>query len=154
MLPKKVLFCTDFSDNSRPACKCAIEYSMAFGAELRILHVINTARIGYPSLTGEMPLDIRQSLNNIRESVDKGLGILAEECRKAGALVQTHFRTGIPGHEIVRFAAESSVELIVMGTHGRTGLSHLLMGSAAEKVVRAAMCPVLTVKATGDELNP
>jgi universal stress protein A len=148
MLPRKILLCTDFSDNSKPARQHAMDYARAFDAELMILHVINSSRIGYPSLEEGMPVDIRSALSDIQESVERALSLIATECRKKLAQVQTSVRIGIPASEIVRFAEEESIQLIVTGTHGWTGFKHLLLGSTAENVVRTAHCPVLTVKSS------
>jgi nucleotide-binding universal stress UspA family protein len=148
MTPRKILFCTDFSENSLPARRVAVEYSQVFGAELSILHVINSSQLGYPSLEDGAPMDIRSALEAIQESADKALDLIASECRKFLESVTAHVRIGRPANEIVRFALESSVELIVMGTHGFTGIKHLILGSTAEHVVRTADCPVLTVRST------
>jgi universal stress protein A len=146
MTPKKVLFSTDFSENSAVARDCAIDYARVFAAELAILHVINSSQIGYPSLEESVPLDIRSALESIQYSVDKALDLIGTECRQSVQSVSTHCRIGTPAYEIVRFAREEQVELIVMGTHGWTGFKHLVMGSTAENVVRTAACPVLTVR--------
>lgn len=146
MIPKKILFSTDFSENSIPARKCAEEYSKAFGAELSILHVVNTSGIGYPSLEEGVPVDIRVLVENMQRSVDKALALLAAELGGAAFSVKTFSRIGGPAQEIVRFASEQGMDLIIMGTHGRTGIKHLIMGSTAENVVRTADCPVLTVR--------
>lgn len=151
MRPKRILFCTDFSENSRPARGNAAAYAEAFGAELLILHVINSSQIGYPSLEESVPLDIREALEKIQESVDKALALVEGECRKLVERVEVYSRVGIPTNEIVRFAQEQSVDLIVMGTHGWTGFKHLIVGSTAENVVRTAACPVLTVRGPVDD---
>jgi nucleotide-binding universal stress UspA family protein len=148
MLPQKILFCTDFSDNSKPARQNAVDYARAFGAELIILHVINSSRIGYPSLDEGLPLDIRSTLTNIQQSVQKALSLMASECSKDLQRVQTSVLVGTPAEEIVRFSEQESVQLVVMGTHGWTGFKHLIMGSTAENVVRTSLCPVLTVKSS------
>jgi universal stress protein A len=150
MLPRKILLCTDFSDNSKPARKYAVDYAKAFNAELMIFHVINSSRIGYPSLEEGIPVDIRSALSDIQQSVEKALDFVASECRKEVGQVQTSVRIGTPAREIVRFAEEESVDLIVTGTHGWTGFKHLIMGSTSENVVRTARCPVLTVKSPGE----
>jgi nucleotide-binding universal stress UspA family protein len=146
MIPRRILFCTDFSENSRPALQCALDYAKAFGADLAVLHVINSVQIGYPSLAEPVPVDIKSVLDTIQESVDKGLELVAADCRHVLADVTTHTRIGTPAFEIGAFADENSIDLIVMGTHGWTGLKHIIMGSTAENVVRTANCPVLTVK--------
>jgi len=145
MIPKKILLCTDFSDNSRPALEYAVAYAKTFGAELMVLHIINSSQIGYPSLEEGVPVDIRSALDSIQQSVSKALELVTKECSEIHK-VTTHSRVGSPAYEIVRFADENSAGLIVMGTHGWTGFKHLIMGSTAENVVRTAECPVLTVR--------
>jgi universal stress protein A len=147
MIPKKILFCTDFSENSRPALEYALDYAKTFGAELLILHIINSSQIGYPSLEEGVPVDVRSALDSIQQSVSKALDLIAKECSGVTA-VSAHSRVGSPAFEIVRFADENSAGLIVMGTHGWTGFKHLIMGSTAENVVRTADCPVLTVRSS------
>jgi len=146
MIPKRILFCTDFSENSRAAQQLAVEYAQAFSAELLILHVINSSRIWYPSLEERIPVDIKETLDRIQEAVEQALKLVCTECASLHMDVKTASRIGIPAREIVRFALEESVELIVTGTHGWTGFKHLVMGSTAENVVRTATCPVVTVR--------
>jgi len=148
MIPKKVLACTDFSENSVPARICAIEYAKAFGAELLILHVVNSRLLGYPTLANRVPVETALIHENIREGVEEELELLSNDCRRKVKKVSTHYRNGAPAVEIVRFAQEQSAGLIVMGTHGWTGVRHLVVGSVAENVVRMANCPVLTVRST------
>jgi universal stress protein A len=146
MIPKRILFCTDFSENSRAAQQLAVEYAQVFGAQLLVLHVINSSRIGYPSLEERIPVDIKETLDRIQEAVEKALGLVRSECASFDVDVKIWSRIGIPAREIVRFAQEESVDLIVTGTHGWTGFKHLIMGSTAENVVRMAACPVVTVR--------
>jgi universal stress protein A len=148
MVPQKILFSTDFSENSIAARECAVDYAEGFGAELVILHVINSSQIGYPSLEEGVPLDIRSALEGIQQSVDKALELIGTDCRKVLESVSACSRIGIPASEIVRFARDEKMDLIVMGTHGWTGIKHLIMGSTAENVVRTASCPVLTVRSS------
>ncbi len=147
MIPKKILFCTDFSENSRPALEHALDYAKTFGAELLILHVINSSQIGYPSLEEGVPVDVRSALDSIQQSVSKALDLISKECSSV-TTVSAHSRVGSPSFEIIRFAQEHSAGLIVMGTHGWTGFKHLIMGSTAENVVRTAECPVLSVRSS------
>jgi len=146
MLPKKILFCTDFSENSRPALQYAVDYAKALSAELVVLHVINSSQIGYPSLEEGVPVDIRSALDSIQQSVSKALELVSQECSGKLGEITTYSRVGSPAYEIVKFAEENAAGLIVMGTHGWTGFKHLIMGSTAENVVRTACCPVLTVR--------
>jgi universal stress protein A len=150
MVPKKILLCTDFSENSRPAREVAIDYAQAFGAGLAILHVVNSSRLGFPAFEMAVPVNVQEVLKAIEESVEKGFMALVEECKKRLSDVTTHSRIGVPANEIVRFAEEETVDLVVMGTHGWTGFRHLILGSTAENVVRTAKCPVLTVKSSSD----
>ena len=146
MIPKRILFCTDFSENSRAARSCALDYARIFGASLTILHVINSSEIGFPSLDETVPVDIQSAIRNIEESVDKALELITHECRKIISKVAAYKTSGTPSYEIVRYADDQKMELIVLGTHGWTGFRHLILGSTAENVVRTANCPVLTVR--------
>lgn len=148
MAPKKILFCTDFSDNSVPARTYAIDFASAFNAELLILHVINSSQLGYSTPGEGVPLDVRAMLERIQQSAEKALELIAAECRKGVPSCRTYSFIGNPIAEILRFAEEQAVELIVMGTHGWTGFKHLIMGSTATSVVRSANCPVLTVRSS------
>jgi universal stress protein A len=154
MIPKKILFCSDFSENSLPAREYALAYAKAFDAELIIIHVINSSQLGYSSLGEGVPLDMRSTLDSIQESVGKALLVVAQECSGQLPKVDTYVCIGSPAYEIVRFAEERSVGLIVTGTHGWTGFKLLIMGSTAENVVRMASCPVLTVRSSPPSDRP
>ena len=144
MIPKKVLFCADFSENSERARRLAMDYAGGFGARLAILNVINTRVLKHPALVDLAVYE--EAFESVQQTVSEALAALGEDCAKELSDVTTHSRMGIPANEIVQFANEESVGLIVMGTHGRTGLGHLLVGSTAEMVVKTANCPVLTVR--------
>ncbi len=146
MIPKKIVFCTDFSGNSVSAGEYAVDFAKLFGAELVILHVVNSSRLGFPAFEPGVPFDLQQVLVSIEESVKSALARLAEESGQKGVQVKTVSRLGVPAGEIVQLADEEHADLIVMGTHGWTGFKHLVLGSTAENVVRTAACPVLTVK--------
>ncbi len=151
MTPRKILFCTDFSENSRAAKQYAVEFAVKFDAKLVILHVVNSSRLGYPAFEVGVPFDLQAVLKAIEESVQKNFNEIGEDCGKAVRDLETASRIGVPANEIVRFADEESIDLIVMGTHGWTGLKHLVLGSTAENVVRTAACPVLTVRSPSGE---
>lgn len=155
MIPQKILFCTDFSDNSASARQCAIDYARAFNASLLILHVVNSSRLGYPAFEAGVPFDLQGVLLNIESAVKKAFEEVEQELGDQVQNVSTYSRVGVPSAEINKFAEENSVDLIVMGTHGWTGFRHLILGSTAENVVRTAKCPVLTVKSSdgSDELG-
>ena len=142
---KKILLPTDFSDYSKAAAAYASEFADRFGAELHILHVLQdlVAMVPEPGLAFPPPGDYMQEL---QESAEKALAQLPQPPLKDASRVIRETRQGPPFVEIIRYARESEIDLIVMGTHGRSGLAHILLGSVAEKVVRKSPCPVLTVR--------
>ncbi len=151
MIPKRILLCTDFSENSLAAREYAVDFAAAFDASLSILHVVNSSRLGFPAFEVGVPFDLQEILKGIEESVKKAFELMVQECGSACRDLKTYSRIGVPANEIVRFAQEESMDLIVMGTHGWTGFRHLILGSTAENVVRTATCPVLTVKSPAGE---
>jgi len=144
---KNVLVATDFSECSDAALRYARALSGQFGARLHVLHAIelvgavDVAGIGVfspatPEFIDELESDARGRLNRLLEPTDK-------DALKAQTVVTTG---GTPPQAIVDYAKEEDIDLIVVGTHGRRGLSHFLLGSVAERVLRQAPCPVLTVR--------
>ena len=141
---KKVLFPTDFSDCARAAQNYALAFAEQFGAELHVIYVVPETIIMMPD--GGTPTALPTHLQN--GIYDEAVRALEQEfpddsngkCRVVRAV-----QTGNPYYEIVTYAEKQGVDLIVIGTHGRNALLHLLMGSVAEKVVRKAKCPVLSV---------
>jgi nucleotide-binding universal stress UspA family protein len=149
MIPKKILFCTDFSENSRPAQELAIDYAKAFGANLLIVNVIDSSAFSiYMDWVGE---ELGEILERMQKSADKRLEELVEECGPFAVKVKTFCKVGLPAREIVSLANKLSVDLIVMGTHGLTGVKHLVMGSIARSVLKTAHRPVLIVEARAGE---
>lgn len=149
MVPKKILLCTDFSENSVGAREYAIDFANAFDADLLILHVLNSSRLGFPAFETGVPFDLQEVLKSVEDSIQSALNATAEECRrvlKGNLLIFS--RIGIPSNEIVKLADEEKADLIIMGTHGWTGFKHLVLGSTAENVVRTSVCPVMTVKSS------
>ncbi len=142
---KRILFPTDFSDASRHALEYAVYMQKMFNAELEIAHVIFdetyliTMYVPQGTLQGflgELEAGAQQHLDEFVKSCD-----LLKDVKYTTKLLK-----GTPYTEIVKWAEESKTDLIVIGTHGRTGLEHVLFGSTAEKVIGRAPCPVLTVK--------
>ncbi len=146
MATKRILFCTDFSENSVPARRLAVDYAKTFGAELFIVNVVYSRFLGYPGFEALVPVDMTLIEESLREGCNQQLQTLVDECNQEVENVKASLLTGLPAEQIVRFANEQSIDLIVMGTHGWTGFKHLILGSTAENVLRTARCPVLTVR--------
>jgi len=150
---KKILFATDFSENSKWALTYALSFAQKFDARLYILHVIQQP--SYPlGMYAEISFDAMDKFNrNISEVTAKEMKNLCEVELKGLTNYESLIINGIPFIEIIRTAKEKEADLIVVGTHGRTGLDHVLFGSTAEKVVRKASCPVLSVRLPGKEFK-
>ena len=145
----RILVPTDFSPPSDAALEYARLLAAKFGASLRLLHVIDD-----PSASSDFVADgFAPSTQSIREELladarDR-LAHVMNLADRAHLHAMADAVIGMPAAAIVDYAAATGTSLIVMGTHGRTGLAHLLMGSVAEQVVRTAGCPVLTVRQVG-----
>jgi nucleotide-binding universal stress UspA family protein len=145
----KILTAIDFSENSDYAFDYALTLAKQFDSQLLILHVINE------------PVDLRGfyvphiSFEQLEKEIEEGAEkMMAKFCSsKMGDFTNftTSTVTGIPYEEIIRSAQEAAASLIVLGTHGRTGLDHLIFGSTAERVVRGATCPVLTIRLPAEQ---
>lgn len=142
---QRILLATDFSKSSSHALGYAVLMAQKFSSEILLLHVVQPPPpiVSDFAYTGAELLDGSASI--IRQAQDR-MGALIEDIAHAGIRVTMHCREGLPYDEVMTMASEQAVDLIVLGTHGLTGLSHVLLGSVAEKVVRNARCPVLTVR--------
>jgi nucleotide-binding universal stress UspA family protein len=149
----KILVPTDFSESADAALAYAKTLAGCLGASLHLLHVFSDSygpAVYVPEVYVPVPEEARQ------RAIEEARARLAE---RLDADEETYFRgtraivTGLTARQIVTYAADHGMTLIVMGTHGRRGVAHLLLGSVAEHVVRTALCPVLTVRgaATGDK---
>jgi nucleotide-binding universal stress UspA family protein len=144
----KILAPTDFSDDSKLAMGYTIELAQKFNAEVIIAHVDQPLS---PVMIGDLSpgLDMG-TVNRIAEEQRlvalKELDQEVARLREAGVKARSLLRVGAPFLEIISAAQTEGVDLIVMGTHGRSGLAHVLMGSVAERVVNKAPCPVLTIR--------
>ena len=140
---KKILVPHDFSPPSRKAFKYAFRFAKEFGSHLILLHVLEpVSSRSFMKLPGA-PAFSEKELT----SAEKNLRVLLSAA-EVGGLKETRstLRTGIPSHEIVEAAKDFDVDLIVIATHGYTGWKHFCIGSTAERVVRAAPCPVMVVR--------
>lgn len=144
---KKILLPTDFSENSEHALQYAREFTELFDAELHILHVSHQMALehGMSFLPpGDLMLDMRPAAKRkLRE--------IANDDWAAERTIVREMREGRPFVEIIRYADEVEIDLIIMGTHGWGPISHLLVGSVAERVVQKAHCPVMTIRPAGHE---
>lgn len=141
---KTILFATDFSEGSDFAFRSALSLARKFDSKLMVVHIINE------------PVDLRGfyvphiSFDKLEEEIEQGAEKLMEKfCRthmKNFENYETFVLPGIPYDEIIKKAVEFNADLIVLGTHGRTGLDHVLFGSTAEKVVRKSTVPVMTIR--------
>ncbi len=141
----KILCPVDFSDSSEHAIGYAMAFAETHQAELKFLHVMDYSTFDIPDFPSvvEFSSDI---IDQIREGCEKRLVELARTQREDYSEVTCQLTMGTPFVEIINTAREDETDLIIMGTHGRSGLAHVLMGSVAAKVVRKSPCPVLTVK--------
>jgi nucleotide-binding universal stress UspA family protein len=143
---KSLLVATDFSESSEAAFLYGREFAARFGATLHVLHVAPNILIGNlaaenyfasaPELQKEVEDDARRQLHQMLVDTDRG----------GPASISAVLTAGSPAAAILEYAKDHEIDLIVMGTHGRGALAHLVMGSVAEQVVRLAPCPVLTVR--------
>jgi nucleotide-binding universal stress UspA family protein len=141
---EKILTAIDFSESSDFAFEYALTLARQFQAELTVMHVINE------------PVDLRGfyvphiSFEQLEKEIEEGAEKMMEKFCQTRMGDFTRYTTavvaGIPYEEILRKAEETGASLIVLGTHGRTGIDHLIFGSTAERVVRSAACPVLTIR--------
>jgi len=140
---RKILVATDFSAEARRAQQAALDLARQLGASVTLLHVYQlpvytffdgVSFVPPPSVVVQIVSDVAAALNAAKDAATS-----------SGVAVDTASEQGVPYEDIVRYAAEHAIDLIVMGTHGRHGLRRLAMGSVAERVVRNAHVPVLTV---------
>ncbi len=142
---KKILCPVDFSDSSDHALQYAIALAQSHEATLRLLHVVQPPLMSVPG-DPMVPEFSSEVLEDIKTASQRRLEEMAATTREQVPVVETQIATGSPFVEIVTDAKDQNIDLIVVGTHGRSGLAHVMIGSVAEKVVRKAPCPVLTVK--------
>lgn len=140
-----ILCPVDFSKNSEVAVDYAMAFAEAHKAEILLLHVVHP--LAYGAGIEGLTVDVgAQLLRDMEKSANDQIREVAAEARRRYPNVREEVVVGAPFLEIIRIARDRKTDLIVMGTHGRTGLAHMLIGSVAERVVRKAPCPVLTVK--------
>jgi universal stress protein A len=146
---QRILLPTDFSDCSAAAAGAARRLAAVFGARLTVLHVLDEPAALDPMFRGEVPLELLRG--RMEQYAREGMEAFVAAHLQGTENLETRFASGVPYREIIREARETGADLIVIGTHGRTGVEHVIFGSTAEKVVRMSPCPVLTIRQGGKQ---
>jgi nucleotide-binding universal stress UspA family protein len=141
---RRILFPTDFSEHADYAWSYALRFAQEFAAEMHLIHVLTPP----PRVTEAYSVNFNpeKMLEAQRAEANGLMDAQIQAAKDRGLIFHREAWVGVDFREIIEYARKHEVDLIVMATHGRTGLAHALLGSVAEKVVRKAPCPVLTVK--------
>jgi universal stress protein A len=137
-----ILHPTDFSDNSTQALKYACSLAIQYSADLHLINVVPDAGWLLPSMEVAFPEDYSEKQ---KQYAIEELAVLPDRVLNHTGSIIRNVCEGHPYVEIIRYAHTNAIDMIVMGTHGYTGLTHMVMGSVAENVVRRSPCPVLTI---------
>jgi nucleotide-binding universal stress UspA family protein len=140
----RILVATDFSPCARAALDMAVDLAAAKHASILLLHVYELPTYALPD-GSILNLD-GMAIERIDRAVDEQLQAERQRVAKSGIAIAVERADGHPADTIARLALEKEIDLVVMGTHGRSGLKRLLLGSVAERVLRTASCPVLVVR--------
>lgn len=146
MLIKRILVPIDFSGDSLHALAYASELATAFSAEILLLYVVEPIYYATPADMYAANANVAALLEEQRHAAEEQFARIVARRGAKGPRLRTVIKTGSASQVIVDSAKDERADVIVMSTHGRTGLAHMFMGSVAEKVVRTAACPVLTVR--------
>lgn len=147
---QKILVPTDFSEMSKMAVEFAYELAVLHKASLDIVHVFEAP--AFPSFYGAGALLLYGQVPDLRKQTVMALEDIAGELRERGEIdVDTHLLDGHAADKICAFAREHESDMIVIPTHGLTGVRHILLGSVAERVIRHAHCPVFVFKTSGPQ---
>jgi universal stress protein A len=141
---KRILVPVDFSDESKKALKYAVTFSREFKASLLFLHVVES--VYYPAEMGYVPVDLAELERNLTKSAETKLRELVRTSAGRSHSAEILVEQGRTLQTIASVAKGRKIDLIIMASHGHTGLKHVLLGSTTERVVRHAPCPVLVVR--------
>jgi universal stress protein A len=150
---KRMLVPTDFSPTSDMAIEYAVDMASRYGASVLLLHVLDDLTVTSTYLDAYFA-DLPGLRNDMRDDAMRRLSELAKRYAPENVAPTIEVAVGRPASTIVQEATARKADLIVMGTHGRSGFEHLVLGSVAEKVLRSAPCPVLTVRDTARHVAP
>jgi universal stress protein A len=142
---QRILFATDLTPASKPALREAVDLAKETGAELIIAHAYEPPNVPQAAAVG--PAVYGEWDQNLRTGLEEQIAPLVEEAKRAGAKARSLLVSGAAGETIAKQAKANDVDLVVMGTHGRKGVSRLFLGSVASRVITTAPCPVMTVRA-------
>lgn len=148
---KRILCPVDFSRSSYEAVKTAAELALKFSSELYLMHVLTPVPVEAGPAAAGMGIDVPLYEHEVKASDKTALGDMIKKHIPPGIRAHSMVTYGDPSAEIARTAEEKKADLIVISTHGRTGIGRIVFGSVAEKVVRHAKCPVLTLRAVPEE---
>jgi nucleotide-binding universal stress UspA family protein len=144
---KNIAFCTDFSAHADEAFTTAKDLAWRYDATLHIVHVMVNFSVSPPLHSTYMPIEYDPKfVEEVTEAAGEAIQNRYVAVLKEKQPYNVHLLSGYSSTEILRFATESKIDLIVMGSHGLTGFAHVLFGSTADRVVRKAPCSVLTVR--------
>ncbi len=144
---KRIGFCTDFSENADYAFEVALELAEQFGARLYVIHVMVNFALSPPVHATYMPVEYDPKfIEEVTESAKRSINEKYIDKIPESVAHEVSLLSGYASTELLRMAEEKGFDLIVMGSHGLTGLAHVFFGSTAERVVRRAPCSVLTVR--------
>ncbi len=141
---KNILLPTDFSELSLTAANYAVDLAIQYGAKVHILHVLEKT----PPILAIRSLDLsedkikRSILNDAKKSMEEAVTKIK---KRKDVLIEPIIKKGVDYQEIVKYSKDAKMDVIVIATHGRTGILYTLIGSVAEKVIRFAKCPVLVI---------
>jgi len=147
---KKIVCPIDFSEFTDEIVKYAVNITKKFNAELHLIHIIPNLNYFTPYESFLTPENLVAIEKNIEKEVEKDFERVTKDI---DVPLKKIVKTGVTFVEIIDYIKEEDIDLVVMGTHGRSGIEHILIGSVAEKVVRKSPCPVLTIRPRGRKFS-
>jgi universal stress protein A len=145
---RNILYCTDFSAYAKEALPFAVDLANKYGASLHFIHVYQEPEhLAEFEISSNLRMDWIRVAQSLGTEAEKNLNSLCAEVAQEVRSCHHRMLRGKPHSEIVRYAKENNIDLIVLASHGLSGLEHVFFGSTAERVLRESPCPVLVIKA-------